>query len=131
MYADYIPLALLSLVTSITARPTTDSGLDSRQESTDQFEITALSQNLPVSGPYGTGDIATTLALTISYPDPAGSNTRLSTKCSYTWPVGVLNGTEWTDCEDPAVQWRLPAAEYTSGTNFLVELFETLDAADG
>lgn len=122
-------LAIVTLAGSIHAHPTTGLPLGLRQTNA-QFEITSLSENLPVGPPYGTGNIATTLALTVSYPDPTGVSGMLSTTCSYTWPVGVLNGTDWTPCMDPALQWRLPAADYTSGTNFLVELFETLTASD-
>lgn len=130
MRASASSLALLPLAGFVLAHPATRSSLALRQ-TTPEFEITALSENLPVGPPYGTGDIATTLALTVSYPDPAGTDATLSTTCSYTWPVGVLSGTDWTPCADPALQWRLPAANYTSGTNFLVELFETVTAADG
>lgn len=130
MHFTAYSLLLLPLSGSVLSQPTTRSALQRRQTTT-QFEITALSQNLPVGPPYGTGDIATTLAITVSYPDPAGTSDALSTTCSYTWPVGVLDGTDWTVCDDPALQWRLPAANYTSGTNFLVELFETVTASDG
>lgn len=130
MRLSFSILNLLPLGGRILARPATGSSLGLRQTTT-QFEITALSQNLPVGPPYGTGDIATTLALTVSYPDSMGTNAILSTTCNYTWPVGVLNGTDWTQCADPALQWRLPAAEYTSGTHFVVELFETVTATDG
>lgn len=130
MHSSPLSLALLPLAATVLAHPMAGSKLPPRQ-TTPQLEITALSQNLPVSGPYGTGAIATTLSLTISYPDPAGTDATLSTVCSHTWPVGVLNGTDWADCADPALQWRLPAFQYVGGTNFLVELFETVTAADG
>lgn len=124
-------LAILTLAGSIHAHPATRSPPVALRQTDAQFEITSLSENLPVGPPYGTGNIATTLALTVSYPDPNGVSGMLSTTCSYTWHVGVLNGTDWTTCLDPALQWRLPAADYTSGTNFSVELFETLTATDG
>lgn len=130
MYTFAIPFALSYLFGSAFGLPTTVSSIEARQTE-PQFEITALSENLPVGPPYGTGDIATTLALTISYPDPTGAEATLSTTCSHTWPVGVLGGTGWTSCLDPALEWRLPVANYTSGKNFLVELFETVTAADG
>lgn len=130
MSTSSLSLFTLALASTVLAAPTTKSILKTRQ-TTPQFSITALSQNLPVGPPYGTGAIATTLSLTVSYPDPAGSDATLSTVCSYTWPVGVLNGTDWTDCQDASLQWRLPAAEYVGGTDFLVELFETVAAADG
>lgn len=128
---SYAPgLILSTLVVPSFSHPTSRLPLGLRQAA-PQFEITALSENLPVGPPYGTGDIETTLTLTIAYPDPIGTDATLSTTCSYTWPVGVLNGTNWTACGDPALEWRLPASNYTSGTNFLVELFETITATDG
>lgn len=130
MRASALKLAIVALAGSTVAHPTTTSSIGLRQTDA-QFEITSLSEDLPVGPPYGTGDIATTLTLTISYPDPHGAGGILSTTCSYTWPVGVLNGTDWTNCADPALQWRLPVADYTSGTNFLVELFESLTTQDG
>lgn len=130
MRTSAFQIAIVTLAGSIHAHPTTRPPLGLRQTDA-QFEITSLSENLPVGPPYGTSNIATTLALTVSYPDPTGASGILSTACSYTWSVAVLSGTEWTTCTDPALQWRLPAANYTSGTNFLVELFETLTATDG
>lgn len=130
MHPSALKLAVVALAGSISAHPTINSPHGPRQTDA-QFGITSLSENLPVGPPYGTGDIATTLTLTISYPDPSGASGVLSTTCSYTWPVGVLHGTDWTKCADPALQWRLPVANYTSGTNFLVELFESLTPQDG
>lgn len=133
MYTSPLPLATLALASTILAHPTTNPILTPRQ-TTPQFQITALTELLPVGPPYGTSDtFAASIALTVSYSDPAGSDATLSTACSYTWPAGVtaLNGTDWAGCQDAALQWRLPAAEFVGGTNFVVELLESVTAADG
>ncbi|KAI0096636.1 hypothetical protein GGR51DRAFT_568306 [Nemania sp. FL0031] len=108
------------------------AALPHKRQTTYEFDITALNGRFPSDGPYGTGPIDSSLSITISYPDPAStSGSTLSTTCSYSWPASTPPGpTDWTVCQDPSVQWRLPADGWTNYGNYRVEVYQTL-TSDG
>lgn len=94
-----------------------------------EFQITSLAAQLPTTGSTGSGPIDSSISITLVYPDPSG-NATLSTSCSYAWPASPGPGpTDWSECTDPLVQWRLPAEGWTSDVNFRVEVFQTLTDA--
>ncbi|KAI0481071.1 hypothetical protein GGR56DRAFT_303715 [Xylariaceae sp. FL0804] len=97
---------------------------------TSDFNITALSATLPEDGPYGSGPIASSMSITLSYP--SSSDAAISTTtCSTSWASGDSPGpTDWSDCADASLSWRLPTDGWTSQTNFRVEVFQTL-SSDG
>ncbi|TGJ88467.1 hypothetical protein E0Z10_g331 [Xylaria hypoxylon] len=97
-----------------------------------EFDITELQGTFPTNGVYGTGPIDSSLSITVTYPDPSSTGgANLTTTCSYAWPASPGPGpTDWTVCQDPSVQWRLPTNGWTSYTNYRVELYQTL-TADG
>ncbi|KAI1112404.1 hypothetical protein F5Y14DRAFT_271856 [Nemania sp. NC0429] len=98
--------------------------LPQKHQPKNEFQITALNGKFPVSGPYGTGPIESSLSVTINYPDLSTSGSALSTTCSHSWPAGTPPGpTNWTACKSPAVQWRLPAAGWHSISNYRVEFW--------
>ncbi|KAJ8126590.1 hypothetical protein O1611_g7049 [Lasiodiplodia mahajangana] len=102
--------------------------LPHKRQTTYEFDITGLGGKFPTDGPYGTGPIDSSLSITISYPDPSStSGATLSTFCSYSWPASIPPGpTDWTVCEDPSVQWRLPTDGWTNFANYRVEVYQTL-----
>ncbi|KAI0432732.1 hypothetical protein F5Y09DRAFT_339287 [Xylaria sp. FL1042] len=97
-----------------------------------EFDLTGLYGSFPTAGVYGTGPINSSLSVTITYPDPSStSGANLTTSCYYAWPASISPGpTDWTACEDPSVQWRLPSKGWTSYGNYRVEFYQTL-TADG
>ncbi|KAI0969001.1 hypothetical protein F4678DRAFT_177068 [Xylaria arbuscula] len=97
-----------------------------------EFDLTELHGTFPTAGVYGTGPINSSLGVTITYPDPSSTNgSNLTTTCSYAWPASDGVGpTDWTTCEDPSVQWRLPTNGWSNYNNYRVEFYQTL-TADG
>ncbi|KAJ2987090.1 hypothetical protein NUW58_g4694 [Xylaria curta] len=93
-----------------------------------EFNLTGLTGTFPTSGVYGTGPIDSSLSITVTYPDASSTNdASLTTTCSYGWPASIGPGpTNWTTCQDSSVQWRLPASNWKSFGNYLVELYQTL-----
>ncbi|KAI1074811.1 hypothetical protein F5B20DRAFT_427435 [Whalleya microplaca] len=126
MHAPTMLASLLPLLPLTLALP-----LESR--AIHEFDITALSAKLPVSGTYGTGAIDSSISITVNYPDASSTTgANLTTTCSYAWPASITPGpTNWTQCTDPALQWRLPEKGWTSTTNYRVEVYQSLtdDAA--
>ncbi|KAI0903225.1 hypothetical protein F4823DRAFT_308242 [Ustulina deusta] len=97
-----------------------------------EFDLTELHGSFPTPGVYGTGAIASSLSITVTYPDSSStSGANLTTTCSYAWSASTGPGpTDWTACGDASVQWRLPTDGWSSDGNFRVELYQTL-TADG
>ncbi|KAI1818193.1 hypothetical protein GGS20DRAFT_344925 [Poronia punctata] len=123
--------SLRNLASIVSFLPLALSAPTHKRETAQEFQITALNGRFPTDGPYGTGPIASSLSITISYPDSSSSasNGVLSTTCSYSWSSEIAPGpTAWSACEDPSLQWRLPAAGWTSTRNFRVEVYEGLQA---
>ncbi|KAI1187506.1 hypothetical protein F5B17DRAFT_440269 [Nemania serpens] len=95
-----------------------------------EFQITSLSGRFPVKGPYGTGPMKSSLSLTISYPDFSTSSAAHTTTCDHSWPAGTHAGpTDWIVCQDPSVQWRLPAGGWKSFSKFRLEFW--VSTSDG
>ncbi|ETS86296.1 hypothetical protein PFICI_00124 [Pestalotiopsis fici W106-1] len=126
MHGQAILATALPLVSYAIARP-----LESRDASTD-ITITKLSATFPSSGPYGDPEVDSFVTISVTYPDPAAADSAtLSTTCTVSWPSGTDPApTEWTDCVDPTLSFRLPTDGWTSTGNFQVELWETL-TSDG
>lgn len=98
--------------------------LESREA--NEFDIVSLGATLPYkSGPYGSGDVDSFLTISVTYPDVSStSEATLTTQCTHDWPKGTdPNAFEWAPCDDPALQWRLPADGWVYQTNYVVELF--------
>ncbi|KAI1346732.1 hypothetical protein F5Y01DRAFT_265266 [Xylaria sp. FL0043] len=93
-----------------------------------EFDLTGLYGSYPTSGVYGSGPIASSLSVTITYPDPSStSGANLTTSCRYDWPASIAPGpTDWSVCADPSVQWRLPEKGWTNYANYRVEFYQTL-----
>lgn len=94
------------------------------------FNITSLMATLPYIGVYGSGPVDSFLTITVSYPHlppppPPNTNDAPSeTKCTFNWPKGTApHAFEWSPCDDPTLQWRLPADGWTYQTDYVVELF--------
>ncbi|KAF2972546.1 hypothetical protein GQX73_g901 [Xylaria multiplex] len=102
------------------------------RQAVHEFDLTGLAGSFPTDGVYGTGPIASSLSITITYPDPSSTDgENLTTTCSYSWPSSTAPGpTDWTECQDSSVQWRLPTNGWTNRGNYRVELYQTL-TADG
>ncbi|KAI0397365.1 hypothetical protein F5Y17DRAFT_455026 [Xylariaceae sp. FL0594] len=127
--AAFFPLVLAASATSSFSHKRDDNDNGTSEE---VFEITALSGTFPSTGPYGTGPIASSLQITLSYPSPDdATNASATTTCSYSWPSTTPPGpTDWTECADPSLQWRLPADGWTGVGNYVVEVYECL-SGDG
>ncbi|KAI0871778.1 hypothetical protein GGS24DRAFT_503445 [Hypoxylon argillaceum] len=99
-----------------------------KRQTDHEFDITALNGRFPTGGPYGTGPIASSLSITINYPDASSTTGAiLTTTCSYSWPASTPPGpTDWSVCEDTSVQWRLPTDGWTNFVNYRVEVYQTI-----
>lgn len=94
-----------------------------------QFTITDLQATFPYpEGPYGDPEVDSFVNIHVTYPDPASdSGATLSTPCSVSWPRGTDPGpTDWSVCDDPSVQFRLPSDGWVRTTNFTAEIWQTL-----
>jgi hypothetical protein len=114
--ATFLPLSLVLAAPSPAAI--------NKRQATQQFEIPVLYGKFPVGGPYGTGPIDSSLTITVTYPS---GDDAFNTTCSYNWPAITPPGpTDWTVCEEPSVQWRLPADGWSNVANYRVQLYKSL-----
>ncbi|GAP90750.1 hypothetical protein SAMD00023353_5200880 [Rosellinia necatrix] len=125
-------MRVISSITAIIPLLSLGQSIPHGPRAVHEFDLTELHGSFPTDGVYGTGPIASSLSITVSYPDPSSNNgANLTTSCSYAWPASIAPGpTDWTTCQDPSVEWRLPEKGWTSYRNYRVELYQTL-TADG
>ncbi|KAI1195349.1 hypothetical protein F5X97DRAFT_326593 [Nemania serpens] len=97
-----------------------------------EFQITALHGKFPVNGPYGTGRIESSLSVTINYSNSSTSRPALTTTCDHSWPASTNPGpTDWAGCQNPSVQWRLPAGGWNTFSNYRLEFWTSKSNGTG
>ncbi|KAI1208188.1 uncharacterized protein F4807DRAFT_461914 [Annulohypoxylon truncatum] len=96
------------------------------------FTLTSLDATFPYSGVYGDESVNSFVNVALSYQNPSSTIVdTLNTTCGVSWPAGTNPGpTNWTNCADTNMQFRLPTDGWTSTTNFRVEFWEQL-TSDG
>ncbi|KAI1269275.1 hypothetical protein F5Y18DRAFT_439816 [Xylariaceae sp. FL1019] len=95
-----------------------------------EFAITSLTGKFQASGSAAGSPFDAALQITLNYTmDPAAAEGEtVDTICNLGWDKAEGPGpTNWTLCDTPAVQWRLPSEGWSSTHNFHVDVFQTTD----